>query len=548
MSFFYNLSTRGKLLTGFLTVIVLNLIVAIMTISSLNNVRNAATRLDEVLNGSFNRTLATQNAITNFSEKFVMGLNPEVNDYKMNDLLLEAPAILDKARSTVGALNPNFVGTQEYADACNELKSLVAEAVRITENEVLPLARKGDGHGAFLLYMTRVDSVLMSSVKKASEMFGHQNHYCISLTADAADSSAIVVDIILALAGALIGVIMAVLISSYIARSLSDQMAILRTIKDGDFSISIKEGYHDEFGQSQRMVKELRNTLSRIIHMTQEEAHHLKEQMSSLQDVSSNISRVSSDIQNQAVTVAAAADEMVSTTTNIARNCESAAAGSLTCKDVTSNGMSMVSQAVANIRQQSEHTRDNAAKIENLARQTKDIGSIVSTIDDIAAQTNLLALNAAIEAARAGEAGRGFAVVADEVRALASRTSKSTQEISRMVNNIQTEAAVATDSINASVTNMDTVAEDAQKILSILEDITNQVTDVNTQITQIADAAEQQTTATTEISGHMQSVTSVASDMSTDADRAYEDMSKATEELEQLLSALSYFKIREPKP
>ena len=206
--------------------------------------------------------------------------------------------------------------------------------------------------------------------------------------------------------------------------------------------------------------------------------------------------------------------------------------------------MEIVELAMKNIRQQSEHTKDNATKIENLARQSREIGSIVSTIDDIAAQTNLLALNAAIEAARAGEAGRGFAVVADEVRALASRTSQSTQEISKMVKNIQDEATMATDSINVSVENMDKVAEDAQNIVQILNNITEHVNDVNTQITQIATAAEEQTAATSEISTHMQNVTTVAADMSADADNQYHAMTEATQDLQELEKALAYFKVR----
>ena len=250
-------------------------------------------------------------------------------------------------------------------------------------------------------------------------------------------------------------------------------------------------------------------------------------------------------MQNPAITVAAASDEIVSTTADIARNCESAAAGSNMCKEITNEGVSKVNMAVDNIRQQAEHTKDNASKIESLAKQTHEIGSIVSTIDDIAAQTNLLALNAAIEAARAGEAGRGFAVVADEVRALASRTTKSTQEISKMVKNIQDEAKLATESINSSVTNMDQVAEDAQSIIQVLQDITTHVTEVTNQVTQIATATEEQTTATSEISSNAQNVNTASGDVTHNATQQQQSIENTLEDLQGLAKAIAFFKLRD---
>ena len=547
MSFFLNLSTKAKLLISFMVVILINLVISVTTISSLHTIHQNSVVIDDVLNNAFTRIHKAQEAVENIKSKFSMGLNVKEPTYSVQQLKNDANELLGTAQRTVNAIKPDFLGTEEYRNSCIALQQNTRNAIAIIQKDVLPLMQAGKTEDAFNNFMNHAAGPLGVAAKTASSIFKQQNNYCIGLTEDSADSNITLIAIICTIIGAIVAIFLALSMSNYISRSLIDQNNILEAIKNGDFSLHIHEGYQDEFGKSHDMIRDLRNTLSDIIYMTQEESRRLKGEMTTLQGIAQNMSQVSSNIQNQAITVAAASDEMVSTTTDIARNCETAAAGSDLCKSISNAGLSKVEQAVQNIRQQSEHTKDNAHKIENLARQSRDIGSIVSTIDDIAAQTNLLALNAAIEAARAGEAGRGFAVVADEVRALASRTSQSTQEISKMVKSIQADAAIATDSINASVENMDTVATDAQNIVHILNDITEHVNNVNTQITQIATAAEEQTAATSEISAHMQSVTTVAADMSNDADSQFKAMAEATDDLDKLLKALSYFKIRDPK-
>ena len=544
MLFFFNMSTRAKLLTSFLVVILINLVVSVTTIVSLNNVQKNATTVEDVLNGAFTRIYNIKDGLENLEHLLSSDLSDAAAGESFPNLQSETVAAVNDLRKAADVINVDYLGTIEYNQTASALRNNIYTALGIIDKEVIPRLRGNnlDLQTAYEIYMAKAEPVVFKGIQNASEIFKLQNKFSIELFAKSTDKATIYIDIAMTILGVIVAMSLAMMISNYISKSLEHQIALLDNLNKGDFSVSIQEGYKDEFGKSQKMLKAMRNTLSDVISMTKTDSEKLQKQMQDLQQIAKHMTDVSDSIQNQSVTVAAAADQMVSTTTDIAHNCESAAASSKMCREITNGGVEKVNSAVSNIRLQSEHTKDNAAKIENLARQTNDIGSIVSTIDDIAAQTNLLALNAAIEAARAGEAGRGFAVVADEVRALASRTSSSTQEISRMVKSIQEEAATATSSINDSVANMDIVASDAEQIMTILSDINEHVSAVNTQITQIATAAEEQTAATGEISGHMQTITQVASDMREDAQHQYGVMEGTTKDLNDLLKELSFFK------
>ena len=549
MLFFFNMSTRAKLLTSFLVVILINLVDSVTTIVSLNNVQKNATTVEDVLNGAFTRIYNIKDGLENLEHLLSSDLSDAAAGESFPNLQSETLAAVNDLRKAADVINVDYLGTIQYNQTASALRNNIYTALSIVDKEVIPRLRGNniDLQTAYEIYMEKAEPVVFKGIQNASEIFKLQNQYCIELFAKSTDKATIYVDIAMTILGAIVALSLAMMISNYISKSLEHQIALLDNLNKGDFSVSIQDGYKDEFGKSQKMLKAMRNTLSDVISMTKTDSEKLQKQMQDLQQIAKRITDVSDSIQNQSVTVAAAADQMVSTTTDIAHNCESAAASSKMCREITNGGVEKVNSAVSNIRLQSEHTKDNAAKIENLARQTNDIGSIVSTIDDIAAQTNLLALNAAIEAARAGEAGRGFAVVADEVRALASRTSSSTQEISRMVKSIQEEAATATSSINDSVANMDIVASDAEQIMTILSDINEHVSAVNTQITQIATAAEEQTAATGEISGHMQTITQVASDMREDAQHQYGVMEGTTKDLNDLLKELSFFKTHQKR-
>ena len=234
---------------------------------------------------------------------------------------------------------------------------------------------------------------------------------------------------------------------------------------------------------------------------------------------------------------------MVSNTSDIDKNCESAADNANQSNNSTNEGVKKVKMTIEGIQSQVVKSKQDADNVQALVEQAQKIGTIVQTIDDIASQTNLLALNAAIEAARAGEAGKGFAVVADEVRALASRTSSSTQEITKMVSEIQSNANTANESMQSSVQNMDALAIETTTIEGLLHNITEQVMTVNAQISQIATAAEEQTTATSEISHNMQDITAATQSLSENCAHSKEEVKESFILVDDLVDVLAKIKV-----
>jgi methyl-accepting chemotaxis protein len=187
--------------------------------------------------------------------------------------------------------------------------------------------------------------------------------------------------------------------------------------------------------------------------------------------------------------------------------------------------------------------QESALTVESLGQRSDQIGAIIGTIEDIADQTNLLALNAAIEAARAGEQGRGFAVVADEVRALAERTTRATKEIGEMIKAIQKETKGAVTAMEQGVREVEAGTTEAARSGEALRDILVQVNDVTMQVNQIATAAEEQTATTSEISSNMQQITDVVRQTSQGASESATAAAQLNGNAEELQRLVRQFKL-----
>lgn len=307
----------------------------------------------------------------------------------------------------------------------------------------------------------------------------------------------------------------------------------------GDLTRRLHVEREDETGSLATSFNRFLDNLKDIVIRINQNAIEVASSADQLNSTSATIAGGTERAASQSTSVAIACEEMAATSAEIAQNCIRTVEISNRATQTALNGSEVVSHAVQSIQRIAVKVQSSAKTVESLGTRSEQIGNIVGTIEDIADQTNLLALNAAIEAARAGEQGRGFAVVADEVRALAERTTKATREIGEMIKSIQKETKSAVSAMEEGVQEVERGTEDAARSGKALEEILEQVGDVTSQINQIATAAEQQTATTNEISKSMHEITDVvssASHSSQDTAASANQLAKMAEELRKIVA------------
>jgi methyl-accepting chemotaxis protein len=340
-----------------------------------------------------------------------------------------------------------------------------------------------------------------------------------------------------------VAVILSIIIATGFTRPLEAMNLLLHDISKGDLTRKLDNHSNDEFGETSQCLNTFVEKIHAIISQVTLTSSRVSAAAVQVNATSRLMAASADDVASQIGTVATAGEEMAATSNDIAHNCQLAADESQEANEVAMSGARVVEETIAVMNSIAERVKSSARTVESLGTRSDQIGAIVGTIEDIADQTNLLALNAAIEAARAGEQGRGFAVVADEVRALAERTTRATREISDMIKTIQKETNIAVVAMEEGVNEVSKGTEKAAGSGRALEQILEKINAVSSQIHLVAVAAEEQTATTSEISSNMIKITEVIAGTS----RGTQESAAAAEELsgnaEELQRQVQQFKL-----
>ncbi len=547
MGFFKKISLKQKMFFSF---VLMNLLIIISSGFSIINTQDdikASNDIDGILTISYDRVIKAQKALEKANKGIIEYLKASTEHNRNADFIKNSTQYLDNLASQIGEMTEDSIGNlpsnEKYKNTIITLKTKIHHLDNEYKTRVIPLVASDKISVAMQIYLTDIFPDMNNCLNLFADLLDEQVAVTKAIAKQNTDKTGMYISIIIVIVSILIGVIMAVSLSNFVKKNFSKMSEYMRLMASGDFTFKVENDEGGEFGYLYTETANMRERLASSLRTVIETYKEFEEKLSM---VSKQINIVSEDIAeagSRAVTVSAASDEMVSTTSDIAKNCENAALNASDTKDITSDGVSKAEEVIGSIRQQAARTNQDAEVIKTLVEQSHKIGSIVQTIEDIASQTNLLALNAAIEAARAGEAGKGFAVVADEVRALASRSSSSTQEIIKMIESIQADANSANNSMSNSVEQMNDLADRAGGVTDILNHIIERVETVNEQIAQIATAATQQTTATSEISNNMQGVSKLTQDSADHSQDSNDEIGKLREHGQDLLNKLSMFKV-----
>ncbi|KPC50307.1 Methyl-accepting chemotaxis protein [Pseudomonas amygdali pv. morsprunorum] len=410
-------------------------------------------------------------------------------------------------------------------DISSDYSPMLQQAIAGLNGYRAAVGKYRDAQAASKAALEKMTTLGVSMLDTSNDLIIRQNK---SRDADSAKS---VTMIAAATALALVlSILAAWVITRQITTPLQETLEVVERVASGDLSRNLKVDRKDELGKLQATIQRMTVSLRELVGGIRDGVTQIA---SAAEELSAVTEQTSAGVNSQKVEtdqVATAMHEMTATVQEVARNAEEASEAAVAADRQARDGERVVNEAIAQIERLASAVGNSSEAMGALKQESDKIGSVLDVIKSVAEQTNLLALNAAIEAARAGEAGRGFAVVADEVRSLAQRTQKSTEEIEALIAGLQSGTQQATTVMDSSRELSTSSVELTRRAGGSLESITKTVSAIQAMNQQIAAAAEEQSATAEEIN---RSIINVR-DVSEQTSAASEETAASSVELARL--------------
>lgn len=387
------------------------------------------------------------------------------------------------------------------------------EYFRLLQDEFLPAVRRGDRDAATTLATGPMHDAFERHREAINEVVGLATEFASQNEADAAALLTARNQLLWSVAGAagLLSLALGFILARNINRPLADMLTTVDGVAGGrlDLSSRVDEGRKDEIGLLGGGINRFISKLEELMTHTADAASDLGRSSVALTELAASMNERMEKQTSRVREIAAAVTEMSASASEVARQASDASAASEESGAMAREGGDTMRTSIAGMDDIRSAVQNSTQRVHALGKRSESIGEMIKVITDIAEQTNLLALNAAIEAARAGEHGRGFAVVADEVRKLADRTTKATAEIRQSILQIQDETRQVVQSMDTGVAKVEEGSHLAAQAGDSLERIVTSSTSVNRMITAIATASSQQSGTTEELSRSLEEIVSI---------------------------------------